>query len=569
MRTQNKTIKSNFWKKLFIKICRIFNFEIIDQSNLHLPVINKNSTQNLSKIGIESLVLPMGKIKITRSIKSLDIILRTCSSVNMLSQSKKRVFTSSKSEYSLRTLKSIINSINNNKKIFDHIKLKIIIIDHKSEKKIIEKFRKLLKKQFFKSEIKSLNFEFYKKKIKKINQQGKKVSDNQISNMSNINQSLNLGKNCEDLVYFVEDDYIHEIDSISEIQAIGFSNGANYIRYALHGTETLDIENWIPVYQGQNPVNEWNSYRFPLGDDWLAWYDSLSFINEIHFINDHDNTQSNPGKINFSMVRDITLDLSIAPIVSIDFEQIETRDEQEIQIVSIAFSSTVQDTDSYSFSYFWEFGDGETSQVSDPIHNYVVEDDHDYSVLLIVEDETGQRGWSSTSVNIDQGNGSSPIKMNFVGDIMMGRRFENSDGIISNEGVEALFEPTIDLLGNIADITVANLEIPLTNQETPHPTKGIIFRSAPENVSGLLYAGIDVVSLANNHILDYMEPGMLQTINILNEAGILHSGAGLNSYEAYLPTFKSVKGTTIAFLSSSDRNSDGCLIFFVHDKSEI
>ena len=344
-----------------------------------------------------------------------------------------------------------------------------------------------------------------------------------------------------------------KIDSISEIQAIGFSNGANYIRYALHGSETLNIENWIPVYQGQNSFNEWNSYRFPLGDDWLAWYDSLSIINEIHFINDHDNTQSNPGKINFSMVRDITLDLSISPVVSIDFEHIEVRNEQESQVVSIAFSSTIQDTDSYSFSYFWEFGDGETSQVSNPIHDYVIEDDHDYSVLLVVEDETGQRGWSSTSVNIDQGNSSLPIKINFVGDIMMGRRFENSDGIISNEGVEALFEPTIDLLGNIADITVANLEIPLTNQDTPHPTKGVIFRSAPENVSGLLYAGIDVVSLANNHILDYMEPGMVQTINILNEAGILHSGAGLNSYEAYLPTFKSVKGRTIAFLSSSDR----------------
>ena len=72
-------------------------------------------------------------------------------------------------------------------------------------------------------------------------------------------------------------------------------------------------------------------------------------------------------------------------------------------------------------------------------------------------------------------------------------------------------------------------------------------------MSGLIYAGIDVVSLANNHILDYMETGMIQTMNILNEAGILHSGAGLNSYEAYSPAFKSVKGQTIAFLSSSDR----------------
>jgi len=217
MKAQNKTTKSNFWKKLFIKICRIFDFEIIDQSNLHLPVTNKNSTQNLSVIGKQSIILPMGKTKITRSIKSLDIILRTCSSVNMLSQSKKRVFMSSKSEYSLRTLNSIINSINNNKKIFKNIKLKLTIIDHNSDKKIIQKFKKILKNQFFKSEINQLDINFYKKKINRINQQGNKVTNNQISNMSNINQSLNLGKNCDDLVYFVEDDYLHKIDAIEEM----------------------------------------------------------------------------------------------------------------------------------------------------------------------------------------------------------------------------------------------------------------------------------------------------------------------------------------------------------------
>ena len=344
-----------------------------------------------------------------------------------------------------------------------------------------------------------------------------------------------------------------KIDSLSEIQAIGFSNGTNHIRYALFGSEILNIENWIPVYQGGNPIGEWASYRLPIGDDWLAWYDSLSILNEIQFINDHDNLEIEPGNINFSMVRDITPDLPIPPKVSIHYEQIETRNEQESQLVSISFSSTVQDTDSYSFSYFWEFGDGASSQLPNPIHDYAIEDDHNYSVLLVVEDETGQRGWSSEIIEVDQGNTSFPITMNFVGDIMMGRRFEDSDGIISTQGVGALFEPTINLLGNAADITVANLEIPLTNQGAPHPTKGIVFRSAPENVSGLIYAGVDVVSLANNHILDYMEPGMIQTMNILNEAGILHSGAGLNSYEAYLPAFKSVKGQTIAFLSSSDR----------------
>ena len=97
MKVQNKTIKSNFLKKLFIKICRIFDFEIIDQGNLTLPVSNKKDIKNLSNIGKESLILPMGRIKIERSVKSLDIILRTCASVNMLSQSKKRILEAKKS----------------------------------------------------------------------------------------------------------------------------------------------------------------------------------------------------------------------------------------------------------------------------------------------------------------------------------------------------------------------------------------------------------------------------------------------------------------------------------------
>jgi len=217
MKVQNKTRKSNFFKKLFIKFCRFFDYEIVDQGDLSFPTANKKGSKNLSSLGIQSLVIPMGKIKIKRQIRALDIILRTCASVNMLTQSKKRIFKSNKEDYSLKTLVSLINSIKNNKKIFKNIKVKLTIIDHNSGKKVIEKFEKLLKKQVFKSEILNLDINFYKKKIKKINQQGKKVTDNQISNMSNINQSLNIGKNCDDLVYFVEDDYLHKKDAIEEM----------------------------------------------------------------------------------------------------------------------------------------------------------------------------------------------------------------------------------------------------------------------------------------------------------------------------------------------------------------
>ena len=92
MKVQNKTRKSNLFKKLFIKVCRFFDFEIVDQGNLSFPVSNKKGSKSLSSIGKQSLVLPMGRIKIKRPIRSLDIILRTCASVNMMTQSKIRIF---------------------------------------------------------------------------------------------------------------------------------------------------------------------------------------------------------------------------------------------------------------------------------------------------------------------------------------------------------------------------------------------------------------------------------------------------------------------------------------------
>ena len=95
--------------------------------------------------------------------------------------------------------------------------MKLTIIDHNSNEKILNQFKEILDKQFFENEILKLNLDLYEKKIHKINEEGKEVTKNQISNMSNIHQSLEVAKNCEDLIYFVEDDYLHKLDSIEEM----------------------------------------------------------------------------------------------------------------------------------------------------------------------------------------------------------------------------------------------------------------------------------------------------------------------------------------------------------------
>ena len=217
MKVKKKANKKSWFKKIFIKICRLLDYEIIDQSNFYLPVTDQYINEDLSKIGKKSLTMPMGKIEITRPVKSLIIIFRTCASVNIVTQSKKRLFDQEKSEYTIRSLNSIINSLNFAKEIFSKINLELIIVDHNSEKNIVDKIKFIISKQFFKSRFISLNVDDFKKDINPINEESKEVTSNQISNMSNIHQSLLLAKESDDLIYFVEDDYIHSIQSIKEM----------------------------------------------------------------------------------------------------------------------------------------------------------------------------------------------------------------------------------------------------------------------------------------------------------------------------------------------------------------
>ncbi len=213
-----KSKKNNPFKKFFIKICRFFGVELIDQSNFSIPTSNKTMNDTLSVPGKKSITLPMGKINITRPVKSLNIILRTCMSVNMLTQSKKRIFEKDKEEYTKRTLISLINSIHYAKDFFKDVKFKVHIIDHNSSKNQIDDIRIILEKSNLNFEILNLKFEEFSKLIENINEEKKEVTKNQKSNMSNIHQSLILSKEVsEDLTYFVEDDYIHEKNSLAEM----------------------------------------------------------------------------------------------------------------------------------------------------------------------------------------------------------------------------------------------------------------------------------------------------------------------------------------------------------------
>ena len=204
-----------FLKKVFIKICRKLGYEIIDQNKFKIVTSNKKINQELSQLGYNSINLPLGEIKITRKIKALDIIIRTCASVNMLTQNKTRLFEKEKIEYTLRTINSLLSSASDPG--LANLNINFKVIDHNSSDKNLKAIDNIFIKFNRKYSLVNLDISKFKNQIEKINQRGKDVTSNQISNMANIHQSLLESKNCEDLIYFVEDDYIHKKNSLKEM----------------------------------------------------------------------------------------------------------------------------------------------------------------------------------------------------------------------------------------------------------------------------------------------------------------------------------------------------------------
>tara|TARA_B100000965_G_scaffold296785_1_gene255012 strand:- start:524 stop:1549 length:1026 start_codon:yes stop_codon:yes gene_type:complete len=206
----------NLFKKLFVKLCRVIGYEIIDQNEFVIPTLNKNLSENLSQLGIKSINLPLGEVKISRKVKSLNIIIRTCMEIGMLTQNKNRIFEKNKSEYSLRSINSIIKSYLNSQ-ILKKIKVNFTVVDHNSSPKNLERLKELFNRYKISYKLINLRLKEFEPKIKKINEKNENVTINQMSNMANIYQSLILAKECEDLIYFIEDDYIHKLTSLEEM----------------------------------------------------------------------------------------------------------------------------------------------------------------------------------------------------------------------------------------------------------------------------------------------------------------------------------------------------------------
>ena len=191
-------------KKLFIKLCKIMGYEIIDQNNFTSPTLDKELNKDLTILNDKSIVLPLGEVKISRKVKSILVLFRTNSNIEIWDQNKKRLFELPKIEYTLRSLNSLLKSISFSKKKYPDIKIKLIIIDDNTNEINLNKIRNLTNNNDFDINITKVNHDKYRKLI------NEQKNEQTYSNLASLLCSYEIAKeNADDLVFFVEDDYLH------------------------------------------------------------------------------------------------------------------------------------------------------------------------------------------------------------------------------------------------------------------------------------------------------------------------------------------------------------------------
>ena len=197
-------------KKLFIKICKFLGYEIIDQNSFSSPTLDKELNEDLSILNQKSIILPLGEVKITRKVNSILIIFRMNTDIEIWDQNRKRLFEYPKIEYSKRSLNSLIKSIKFLKDKYPTVNVKIIIIDDNSKDKNLLQFKDLIDN----NNIELINLE-YSKFENKISKQKNKET---FANLASLLQCFEIGKEKgEDLIYFVEDDYLHFEEMLFEM----------------------------------------------------------------------------------------------------------------------------------------------------------------------------------------------------------------------------------------------------------------------------------------------------------------------------------------------------------------
>lgn len=150
---------------------------------------------------------------------------------------------------------------------------------------------------------------------------------------------------------------------------------------------------------------------------------------------------------------------------------------------------------------------------------------------------------------------ASTLRLGFTGDVMLGRLVDRRQ---RSRSVDAVWGDLLDRLRALDGLFV-NLECCLSRggRQWRRTHRPFHFRADPRwAVPALERAGVDGVSLANNHVLDYEVEALRDTIDRLDAASIAHAGAGRNEATAHEPALVSIDGMVIAFIAFTDNTPE-------------
>jgi poly-gamma-glutamate capsule biosynthesis protein CapA/YwtB (metallophosphatase superfamily) len=147
--------------------------------------------------------------------------------------------------------------------------------------------------------------------------------------------------------------------------------------------------------------------------------------------------------------------------------------------------------------------------------------------------------------------GARTIRLALAGDAMLGRGVAERLG---REPARSLFSAEVVEIARSADLFVLNLECCISDrgEPWPDPHKPFFFRAPPSAVEALALLGVDCVTCANNHALDYGEEALLDTLHHLSAGGIASVGAGRDVEEARRPAILETRGLRIAVVGATD-----------------
>lgn len=142
--------------------------------------------------------------------------------------------------------------------------------------------------------------------------------------------------------------------------------------------------------------------------------------------------------------------------------------------------------------------------------------------------------------------------LRFVGDISLADNFDIMPYYDSRgEGIYGILDEDVVNLMNSASVMVVNNEFAFSDRGSPLPNKYYTFRGSPSRVSIYDEMGVDLVTLANNHVYDFGEEAFIDTLDTLKKADIPYVGAGRNLEETMRPYYIILNGYKIAFVNAT------------------